>query len=522
MLPGKALTPAVILALGWRYKWLILVLAAAGLSGASLYSARLPNQYQSETTILVVPQRVPESFVRSTVTIAIADRLRTVSQQILSRPSLEQIVQEFKLYPEQRRTQPLDDVITLMRDQIDITVARGDSFKVGFTYTDPAVVAKVTDRLARDVITSNTRDRQSQAEGTSQFLEAQLEDARRRLVEQEKRREEYSRLHAGELPSQLQSNMQVIQHSQQQLQTLQESVNRDRDRRLVVDRLLADLSLAEQSQPIVPVPAAAAGTIAQLPAARQLDLARQVVTELQSRGLTPDHPDLRTAQRRVAELTDKVKQEQAARPGTPAPPVTVADAARRNQVIQLTAERDNLDRQVASKLAEDDRLRKVIAQYQARVESIPTRESELTEINRDYDTIQTTYRTLLAKREESQIATNLESRQIGEQFRIVDPARTPERAISPNRMLINAGGAVGGLLLALGLIGLLEVRDSSLKTEDDVLAVIDLPVLARVSLLRTVADLAQIRRRRKIVLLISGAAGAVALGVVALVWKVGL
>jgi polysaccharide chain length determinant protein (PEP-CTERM system associated) len=519
MLPGRTLTPAGIAALAWRFKWLILALCVLGASAAAVYSSRLPNQYQSETTILVVPQRVPESFVRSTVTIAIADRLRTVSQQILSRPSLEQIVRDFNLYPEQRRTQPLDDVITSMRDSIDITVVRGDSFRVAFTYTEAAMAAKVADRLARDVITSNTRDRQSQAEGTSQFLEAQLEDARRRLVEQEKRREEYSRQHAGALPSQLQSNLQVIQHSQQQLQNLQESVNRDRDRRLVVDRLLADLSLAEQAPPVVQAPT---GPITQLPTARQLEVARQVVTELQSRGLTPDHPDLRSAQRRVVDLAEKVKQEQAARPGTPPAPVTVADASRRNQVIQLTAERDNLDRQIAAKLAEDTRLRSVIDQYQVRIESLPTRESELTEINRDYETIQTTYRTLLSKKEESLIATNLESRQIGEQFRIVDPARNPERAISPNRLLINAGGAAAGLLLAIGLIGLVEVRDSSLKTEDDVLDVLELPVLACVPVVRTAGDLAQLRRRKRWTLFLTGVAGAITVGVVALVWKGGL
>ena len=243
MLPGRVYNPASIAALLWRRKWLVVLPVVLGASAASLYSARLPNQYQAETLILVVPQRVPESFVRATVTMRIEDRLRTISQQILSRTRLEQIIQEFNLYPELRQTRPLDDVVAYMRDMVHISIVRGDSFRLSYTYTEPTATMRVTDRLARDFIVDNTRERQSQAEGTSQFLEAQLEDARRRLIEQEKRLENYRRIHAGELPSQLPSNMQAIQNAQLQLQALHDSVSRDRDRRVVVDRLLADLSI---------------------------------------------------------------------------------------------------------------------------------------------------------------------------------------------------------------------------------------------------------------------------------------
>ena len=249
MVPGRLLTRAGMLSFLWRRKFLIVFPLLVGVGGAIVYARRLPNQYQAETLILVVPQRVPETFIKSTVTMRIEDRLRTISQQILSRTRLEQIIQEFNLYPELRADRPMDDVVARMRNRVGITIVRGDSFRLTFTYSEPVATMKVADRLAKDFITDNTRERQAQAEGTSQFLEAQLGDARQRLIEQEKRLEAYRRQHTGQLPSQLPSNMQIIQNTQLQLTTLHDNVNRHRDRRIVVDRMLSELSVAEATTP---------------------------------------------------------------------------------------------------------------------------------------------------------------------------------------------------------------------------------------------------------------------------------
>ena len=106
---------------------------------------------------------------------------------------------------------------------------------------------KVTERLASLFIEESLRDRTALAEGTNQFLETQLQEARNRLIEQEKRLEAYRRQHAGELPSELNSNMQAIQNIQLQLQTLSQSLTQDKDRRQMLDRMLAE---AEALPPI--------------------------------------------------------------------------------------------------------------------------------------------------------------------------------------------------------------------------------------------------------------------------------
>ena len=120
------------------------------------------------------------------------------------------------------------------------------------------------------------------------------------------------------------------------------------------------------------------------------------------------------------------------------------DPAKRKRLTDARAELDNLDRQIQAKIAEESRLRGVLAMYQARIEATPVREAELAALTRDYETLQQTYRSLLQKKEESQISANLEKRQIGEQFKILDPARMPEKPASPDRPRLYLIAMLGG------------------------------------------------------------------------------
>src|SRR5688572_12577128 len=102
MLPGRKYTPVDFLMMAWKRKWLILTSVVVIGSATFIWSWNLPNRYRAEATVIIVPQRVPEDYVRPTVTAAIDDRLNMISQQILSRTRLERIIQEFNLYQEER------------------------------------------------------------------------------------------------------------------------------------------------------------------------------------------------------------------------------------------------------------------------------------------------------------------------------------------------------------------------------------------------------------------------------------
>jgi polysaccharide chain length determinant protein (PEP-CTERM system associated) len=513
VLPGKTYTPDDFGRIAWRRKSAIVipfVLIAMGTFAVARY---LPDQYRSETVILVVPQQVPESYVRATVTTRIEDRLQSISQQILSRSRLERIITDFNLYEKEWRSGIKEDVVEKMRKDIAVDVLKGDAFRVAYVGDNAVTVMKVTDRLASLFIEENLKDREMLAEGTNQFLTVQLEDAKRRLVEQEKKLEAYREQHSGELPSQADANLQTVQNTQMQIQAVVESLNRDQDRRLLVERSLADFNSDAQA---VPVPGQDADV--EQPAAQQLARAELVLHDLELR-LKPEHPDVMRLKRTIAGLQQRAAAEAAAAPASPDAGVSPAQLTRRNRAKELQQELDGLDRQIAAKHAEEDRLRKVTSTYQARLEAVPTRETELAELTRDYATTQQIYSSLLAKNEESKVAANLERRQIGEQFKLLDPARRAEKPFSPNRQRINMLGSFAGLALGLALAAFLEYRDSSFRSRDDITSVLALPVLAQIPILVTTAD-RQGRGRRRLFLSTAAAAACATAG--AVVWKLGI
>ncbi len=519
MIPGKTYTPEDIAFIAWRRKWWAIVPAVLIVAGAFAWIRTLPNQYMSDTLILVVPQQVPEAYVRSTVTTRIEDRLQTITQQILSRTRLERIIQDFNLYPELRKSAIMEDVVDRMRSSIAVQVVKGDAFRVSFTSDDARTSMRVTERLASLFIEENLRDREVLAEGTNQFLEAQLEDARRRLVETEHKVEEYKKQYDGQLPEQREANMQGLHNTEMQLQALVEALNRDRDRKLVVERGIADMEAADATT-LPPAPVLASAKDADgLPigatAAQQLEAAQAALQQMQMQK-KDTHPDVQRQKRLIADLQKKADAEALARPVSA--PASPAELLRKNRLAEARAELQKLDKQIADRTDAEQKLRASMGIYQKRIEEAPARDAELTELTRDYRTLQTMYTSLLAKKEDSKVAANLERRQIGEQFKILDPARLPERPSSPNRrqlQLVAIGLAVG---LGMSLAALMEYLDKTLKSEGDVRAALNLIVLAGIPILPEVTRSSD--RRWKVVAISAAVLLVAAAGTAAVVWKV--
>jgi protein tyrosine kinase modulator len=501
MLPGRSFTPEDIVAILWRRRWLLVVPVALGLATAPFVAKRIPPVYKSETLIMVIPQRVPDAYVKSTVTATVADRLPAISDEILSRSRLERIIGDFGLYSDLRARAPMEDVVAKMRSDIGpVEIQKGQqSFRASYVSQDAHMAQKVTARLASLFIDENSRFRENLAENTNVFLESQLEDAKARLVEHEKKLEEYRRLHSGELPTQLESNLRAIQTAQMQLNSVSESVNRARERRLLVERQLVEA----QTQPISNLALVSTGGQTILPAAQQLEAAQKTLEQLRSR-YTAEHPEVRSQERLISDLKEKVAEESRRPVQTPQETASLAQSpaeqARQKRIREAQADLDVIDHQLSVSKTEEARLTEVIADYQRKVEAVPKRESELVELTRDYDVLKKTYDSLLSKREESQLAANLERRQIGEQFRILDPASLPERAANQStRLGFSFGPAIIGLVFGVLLAGFLEYRDSSFSHESDVTRVLNLPVLALVPVVASNAEKRGARVRRILV-----------------------
>jgi polysaccharide chain length determinant protein (PEP-CTERM system associated) len=522
MLPGKSYSLPDVLAMVRRRLPLLVIPPFVGLFAALLYAATLSNVYRSDVLIGIIPQRVPSNFVQTTVTMRTEDGIDTITTQIKSRTVLEQLILEFNLYPAERRRVPMEDVIDVMRSAIEVeleALRKGPqgllpphAFHVRFSYADPIIATRVAERLSSLYVDQNARDRGASANATNQFLEQQLAEARARLVETEGKLERFREQHGNELPTQAQSNMQAMQGMQLQIQAIVEGIARDRDRKLMLERLYGEAEKEPVVAAVAPAGQAGEGGAAQTGSYRQrLTAARENLARLELR-LTPLHPDIVSAKRQIADLEPKAAEE-AVKIADGTAPVASAmspeEVGRRERLRSMKAEIESLNRQTAFKESEEARLRGAFSEYQRRIESVPGVESAWVALTRDYDTQQTAYKEMLAKSENAKVAVSLERRQIGEQFRVIDPAKVPQRPISPVRLVINAIGFAIGLFVGVGIAVLLEFKDSTYRSESDVLDALALPVLAVVPLVETAAETAQRLRRRKQISMVAASAVAI-------------
>lgn len=479
MIPGKIYTPQDVLKAVWRRRYWVAIPFVA-ISAASLaYAYSLSYQYRSVATIQILPPPVPEAMVSTTVQSRIEDRIMSLNERILTRSRLEQIVQDLDLYSGLRRATVMENVVERMRSDIVFVPVEKDLFELGYKSGDPAMALKVANRLAQTFIDETARDRANIADQATGFIESELESARQRLDDAEKKVEEYKRAHSGQLPTQLPANMQSLAAAQSRLQQLTESDNRDRDQRALLLRQLEDANQSDNT----PAVAAAVTPSSDLSAleggstAEQLDKARVTLRALELR-LTPEHPDVIRQKRLIERLEAKAQGEVA--PGSGRRVVSAAEQARVRRVRELQDELARLDRQRDERRAEERRMQGEIGQYQGRIEAAPGREAELTTLTRDLDSLRKLYGDLLQKRETAKLAANLERRDAGDRFRLVEPPRLPEVPYSPARKKFFIIGLLAGLGIGVLLGAIVEFRDSTFRTNDDVQTGLGLPVLATV------------------------------------------
>jgi polysaccharide chain length determinant protein (PEP-CTERM system associated) len=513
VIPGKQYKPEDILEALRRRLLVIVVPFVLVTAGTFIFVRQLPDRYQAEALLMIFPQRVPTDYVRPTVTATLNERLQNIAQQILSRSQLERIIEQFDLYPDKRRQMPMEDVVEAMRlEDVRIGQTQGSVFRVSFEGDDPRVAQKVTDELASLFIRENLEDRSNMAAQTDQFIQSQLDDTRRQLKEKESKLEEFRRTNPGQMPQEMQANQQALGQTQSQVLALQESINRDRDRQLMLRRMLA----SEMSGSSVLSGATPAGP---LPTARVLEQERMKLEAMRMR-LKPSHPDIGIQQRLIRDLEAKAAEEALQQPLSPVSAGDPAGNERMKRIADLQAELEALDKQLAAKQGSEQKTLSEMNVLRGRISAVPTVESRLTELMRDYTTLQAVYQSLLVKSQEARMSTNLERRQIGEQFKMIDPARSPQNPTSPNRPRMMTMGALGGLALGLVLGVLLEYRDKSLRTEDDVIVALSLPVLAMVPTMTTVSE--RLRKRRQRLVLASSGAVVFVVCLAVLAWKLRL
>jgi polysaccharide chain length determinant protein (PEP-CTERM system associated) len=429
-------------------------------------------RYVSQTLVLVEQQKVPDNYVKPVVTEDLSGRLASMREQILSRSRLQPIIERFNLYGTTKMS--MDDRIDAVRKNIGIKPIQSDISRTGglpgFFVSYQASEARTAQLVCGEVtslfISENQNDRTASAEGTTSFLQAQLADAKRNLDEQDAKLARFQEQNAGRLPGEEGTNMNMLTSLNTQLDAATQALARLEQDKSYEEAMLAQQTAASSSS--------SSGGIAPQAQQSQLEQLQAQEADLTSR-YTEDYPDVVAVRRKIKELRDQMAKAPA-----PAAPTTSSAPNRTDSISvqQLRAQLRAVEQGIAQKKRDQAQVQAQIRGYQGRIQSTPAVQEQFKNITRDYQTAQQFYDDLLNKMNQSKMATDLEKRQQGEQFRIMDEPNLPEAPTFPNRLVFAAGGLVGGLALGILLSAFLEYRDTAVRSERDIWAFTRLPTLA--------------------------------------------
>ena len=516
---------------------------------AILIALLWPSTYESKSTILIEEQQIPPEFVRATVTGFADQRIQSLTQQILSRTRLWEIVQQFNLYPDWRDKFTREEILERMRDDIKFETISAQvgggagtagtrrparptdvvtiAFSIAYRGRDPETVQKVTGTLASLYLEQNLRIREAQAKSTTQFLEAELREIQERIKNLGAQIAKFKAENEGILPELQQFNLTQAERLDTELKQIDNQIKAAEDRKIYLEGQLAtvqpDLIVGSDKLPD--------------PKTRLKQL-QVVLAELQSK-FSADHPDIRKVRREMAELenvvgktggSSQIKKQRLAELRTELARKLGSYSKDHPEVRQLQKEIDNLEKEPEAKVAsrgvveadnpayvslvtqirttENDltALRRQKAELQAklqvfrqRLEAAPKVEQEYLDLQRNYQNAHQKYQEILNKITEARIAEGMEEHQKAEKFTLIDPASFPEKPVSPNRLLILLAGFLGSVGAGLGSVFLVENLDHSIKGQEELAMLTGLPVLGTVTLMQTAEEVAQKIFRRRLI-----------------------
>jgi polysaccharide chain length determinant protein (PEP-CTERM system associated) len=483
MLGHRELTVQDYIGILKRRLWLVLLSTLVFLGAAVALTFGIPPQYMSQTLVLIEQQKVPTDYVTPVLTEDLNERLASLREQILSRSRLEPIIQRFNLFAGNGAM--MDDRVAATQKAIEVKpINDGPRGMPGFYITFKAADARTAQQVCSEItslfVSENLNAREESAEGTTEFLKQQLADAKTNLDEQDAKLAAFEQKNIGRLPAQTvklgdmslamgSPNESTLQALTAQLSAVTQSLDHMQTNETFMETMIAQQQHELQGSET--------GGLSMDERQKELKALIAERQQLEAQ-YTPDHPDVVEVTRKINDLKAEIAQAAAA--PAPAQPTT---SARPDppQLLQLKAQLTAQKQSMAAAKQEQTLLEKEIRTYESRIEASPLVEEEYKQITRDHDIALEFYNSLLKKMDESSMATALEHRQEGEQFRVMDPPNLPDAPYYPNRTKFAGAGLAGGLFLGLLLAALLEYRDTALRTELDVWAFTKLPTLAVLS-----------------------------------------
>ncbi|MCK5679911.1 hypothetical protein KAI46_03765 [bacterium] len=514
----------------------------------------LPPVYRANTTILIEEQQIPQEFVRTTITSYVEERLQIITQQIMSRPRLKEIIDRFTLYPKMKKRHTHEEIIERLRKDISLQTVSADvvdrrtgrpstatiAFNLAYEGKNPNTVARVTNRLASLYLEENLRQREKRVTNITSFLRQERNELAKQINELEEKLSRFKQKHGRELPEFNNVNLQAVNRLSRDLEQNHMQLSSLHERKLYLEGQLASIDPQLNSTPL----RSDEGRLL-LPPAERLKSLRLQLLSLKSR-YSNKHPDIIKTKREIAELEaqepDQVsavaeleaKQEQLeilnrrqkkleGKLGAKHPdrvslskeisslkleiekssveiknrdPKTnfTAKSVTNPAYINIQVQIKSASLEIAALKASIQRNKQKFEEYQLRLENAPLVERDYKRMIRELEQAQFRNADVIQKLTEAQVAQEMEESQQGERFTIIDPALTPERPAKPNRLAIALIGFVLALGLATGVAALRENLNTTIKNSADLARLTGLPILSTMPVMENNQE----RRRRRL------------------------
>lgn len=511
-----------------------------------------PPTYRSAATILIEEQQIPAELVQSTVTSYASQRIQTISQRVMTRNNLMDIITKFNLYVDERKNETTEEVLSRMRDDIKLDMISADvvdprtgrptaatiAFALAFQGENPEQVQKVANELTTLYLQENIKTRASKAQETLSFLSEEADRLNRQITDLEKRLAEFKAANAESLPELQPLLREQIARTERELSDAETQIRSLEDRRFYLQGQLGQLDpygADVQTSPGARLKAlrteyatAVARYSADHPDVQRLKreiesleretgqvntrhaLLEQIATlktELASvrEKYSAEHPDVVRLQRQIDGLEADLAK-------APASSVDTRRSPDNPAYVTLEAQQNSTDNEIQALRSKRVEMEKKRAEYEKRLTAMPQIEGELRALTRDLENATVKYQEIKAKQMQAQVAQQLESESKGERFTLIDPPVLPEEPIKPNRPAIFFLSLVLALGAGLGYAAVAESIDSTVRGAKGVLATLQVAPLAVIPYLATDSETAARRRYRR--MLVLGAVGVVVLAVI--------
>jgi polysaccharide chain length determinant protein (PEP-CTERM system associated) len=451
-----------------RQRWAVLTPILPITVIATLFAFRMQKKYTSQATLVIVQQRVSQTYVDPVTSQSTSEQVKAIIREILTRQNLIGIIDQLGLFRNERAKYSPDDLAeALLKDiaiEPDQAPGRADltSVRIAYTATDPQVAQNVTSRLASLFIEQNLKVGGIQATTTARFMEEQLQAAKERLDQQERRLQSFRASNIGQLPQQSAINLSVLTDLRTQLQTASSGLARARQQRVTLE-------------------ASAEAIVHRLRTERAALLSR----------FTAKHPDVVAKDQAIQSVESFVAKLKS--PGGLAGALSAPAVSSGLIPPELRSQLEANEEDLSNFARDENRLRAEVAQYQDQLRLAPLKEQQLEALLRDYELYKKDYSELLNKSLRSQMTSTLEARQEGQQFRLVELPNLPTKPSGPRKIFVSFGGLILSIVVGLALALLRNFMDPTIHSSKEFRKLFGAPFVLGVPPILTVEE----RRARK-------------------------